>query len=96
MIGESVFFIFKKVDKNLHISEFLTTFAAESHDIPLIQHFTLIILRTMQNLQKNNGVVTTSQYTIDSKNKMKDNMTVTGLSYGCVVISCIGSEFWTD
>lgn len=54
------------------------------------------MLKTMQNLQKNNGVVTTSQFTIDSKNKMKDNMTVTGLSYGCVVISCIGSEFWTD
>ena len=44
------------MDKNLHISEFLTTFAAESHDIPLIQHFTLIILKileTMQSLQKN-------------------------------------------
>ena len=87
------------MDKNLHISEFLTTFAAESHDIPLIQHFTLIILKileTMQSLQKNSDVVTTSQYTINSKNKMKDNMTITGQSYGCVVISCIGSEFWMD
>ena len=54
------------------------------------------MLITMQNLQKNRGMVTTSQFAIDSKSKMKDNMTVTGLSYGCVVISCIGSEFWTD
>ena len=50
----------------------------------------------MQNLQKSNDVVTTSQYTINSKNKMKDNMTITGQSYGCVVISCIGSELWMD
>ena len=81
----------------MYNSEFLTNFATESHDIPqmIILHLYLMLI-TMQNLQKNRGMVTTSQFAIDSKSKMKDNMTVTGLSYGCVVISCIGSEFWTD
>ena len=50
----------------------------------------------MQSLQKTSEVVNTSQYTIDNKNKMRDNMTITGQTYGSVVISCIGSEFWMD
>lgn len=50
----------------------------------------------MQNLQSNSNMVTTAQFTINSKSKMKDNMTITGQTYGSVVISCIGSEFWMD
>lgn len=50
----------------------------------------------MQNLQKTSDVVTTSEFTINNSKAMMDNTTISGLSFGCVAMSCIGSEFWMD
>lgn len=48
----------------------------------------------MQNLQKNNEVVTTLQYAIEKRSSEMDNTVINGVGSQCVEMACIGSEFW--
>lgn len=48
----------------------------------------------MQNLQKNNDVVSTFQYAVEKPSDEMNNTIINGMNSECVGMSCIGSEFW--